>query len=101
MRIWPFSGQHGLQFQYRPTYGAPLVRTQLFLQAGMGWLKLQLWGDPQRPLGTLGPLVGDHLVTLGVSIKPWGAMESHVAEGGVWRANKSQESLFEVRCQRH
>ena len=46
----PFSGRHGLAEKSR------------------------FWGDLQQPLGTLGPLLGDHLVTMGVSGKPQGAV---------------------------
>ena len=39
------------------------------------WLaeKLRFLGDLRRPTGSLSLLLGDHLVTMGVCIKPWGA----------------------------
>ena len=36
--------------------------------------KSRFLGDLRQPPGTLGPLLGDHLVTMGVRINPWGAM---------------------------
>ena len=54
--------------QDQPTYGAPPMRTQLF--SGCCGLadKPRLLSDLQQPPGTLGPLLGDHLVTMGVHI---------------------------------
>ena len=36
--------------------------------------KLRFQGDLRKPPGTLGPLLGCHLVTTGVCVNPWGAM---------------------------
>ena len=57
-----------------PPYGAPLVRTWLFSsQHGLAE-QSRLLGDLGQPLGTLGELLGGHLVTNTVRMKPWGAM---------------------------
>ena len=61
-------------FQDQPPHGAPPARTWLCSgQYGLAE-KLQFLGDLRVPGGTLGPLLGDPLVTMGLHINPWGAM---------------------------
>ena len=51
----------------------PLVRTELFSSRHGLAEKWQLLGDLRPPPAVLGLLLSDHLVTMGVPIKPWGA----------------------------
>ena len=60
--------------QVGPPFGAPPVITQQF--SSRHGLAERFLGDPRQPLGTLGPLLGDHLVTTGVRINSCSARPS-------------------------
>ena len=56
-------------------HGAPPVRTFFEAFSGRHVAKtLRLLDDLRQSLGTVGPLLGSHLVTMGVRLSPWGAM---------------------------
>ena len=63
-----------LLLQHWPLYRTPPVRMWLFLGRHGLAEKSRFQCDPRRAPGSLVPLLGDRLVTMGICIKPPGAM---------------------------
>ena len=99
---------HRCYLQDCPPHGAPPARAQpLSSRHGLA-KKLRFWGDLRQSPGTLGPLLGDHLATMGAHVKPRGAMQhplgpsgaAYSSESAVFQHHWPAVSLFEVPCRR-